>query len=220
MRMIANYSKSGALRFTSHLDMQRLMQRALRRAGMPVAYSMGFNPHPQLSFASALALGYTSDAEWVDIKLNEHVEPETFVARMNAALPDGATILSASVAEGRSPALTALIERASYRVDMDFERPVDQQKIIKQIEDMLAGEIIVNKKTKGGWKDVDIRPQVLLMRLIGLEGQKATFEIEGVLDAYGSLQMELLLQAFTQRLGETAAWRVHRTSVHFRQLGV
>ena len=71
MRIIARFEKGEAVRFVSHLDIQRTFQRAFRRANIPLAYSQGFNPHPQLSFATALSLGYTSEAEWFDVKLAE-----------------------------------------------------------------------------------------------------------------------------------------------------
>ena len=87
MRMLAVYHKGPSLAFISHLDVQRTLQRAMRRAGIPLAFSQGFNPHPKLSFASALATGQTSDAEWFEAELSEDVEPEAFVSRVNGVLP-------------------------------------------------------------------------------------------------------------------------------------
>ena len=69
MRMLAVYHKTESARYISHLDVQRTLQRAFRRAKLPLRFSEGFNPHPELSFASALATGTTSDAEWFDVEL-------------------------------------------------------------------------------------------------------------------------------------------------------
>ena len=70
MRIIASFYKHDEVRFVSHLDMQRLFQRAFRRAGLPLSYSKGFNPHPLLSFATALSVGYTSECEYFDVFLD------------------------------------------------------------------------------------------------------------------------------------------------------
>ena len=87
MRAIFEFGKKGRLRYISHLDLQRFMMRALRRTDLPVAYSQGFNPHPQMSFASALAMGWSSDVELMDIRLTTAVNADHALAQMSAALP-------------------------------------------------------------------------------------------------------------------------------------
>ena len=74
MRMIVRFGKRARLRFISHLDLQRFFQRALNRTGLPIAFSNGFNPHPVMAFGSALALGWTSEYEVIDVKLAEDVD--------------------------------------------------------------------------------------------------------------------------------------------------
>ena len=71
MRIIAAFEKTKELSYTSHLDVQRTLQRTFRRAALPLAYSKGFNPHPKLSFATALATGYTSAGEWFEVELDQ-----------------------------------------------------------------------------------------------------------------------------------------------------
>ena len=95
MRIIASFYKHEQVMFVSHLDMQRLFQRAFRRADLPLAYSNGFNPHPLLSFATALSVGYTSDCEYFDVMLSEYVSPAEFKRRVNAVLPQGVHIVDA-----------------------------------------------------------------------------------------------------------------------------
>ena len=101
MRMIAAYHKEPALRYISHLDIQRTLHRAFSRANLPVQYSAGFNPHPQLSFASALSTGMAGCAEWFDVTLYQDVAPEEFMRRLNAALPAGLTSKSSISFFGR-----------------------------------------------------------------------------------------------------------------------
>lgn len=84
MRCVFRFGKLDRLRFVSHLDLQRYMQRALNRSGLPVAFSQGFNPHPVMSFASALAMGWESEYEVLDIKFTKHV-PERERLRACAA---------------------------------------------------------------------------------------------------------------------------------------
>ena len=89
MRLIIKYTKEERVKYISHLDFLRLVQRAIRRADIPVAYSQGFNPHPRLSFASALAVGVTSEGEYLDIFLRDDMDPELLCNRMNQKLPLG-----------------------------------------------------------------------------------------------------------------------------------
>lgn len=224
MRIIANFRKSEELRFISHLDIQRLVQRAMRRANLPLSYSQGFNPHPILSFASALSVGYTSDAEWMDVRLSEDVAPEEFTARLNTALPEGLRILKAKAAEESLPSLTALIQRSRYEATVIFDQPMDALTLKDALEALLNGPIIVDKHTKGGMKQVDIRPQLVSMRFLENDSEgslaEANFYIEGILNASGSLQIELLLQALMLSCGATGRTRVHRTAVDFDKIEV
>ncbi len=227
MRIIANFRKGEELRFISHLDIQRLVQRAMRRAKLPLSYSQGFNPHPVLSFASALAVGYTSDAEWMDVRLETDMPVEEFVSRINTALPRGLVVLRAQALEQTLPALTALIQRARYAVTVYLDAPVSADRLTQGIEALQSGPIIVTKRTKGGMKQVDIRPQLLSMRLMQgdtpmADGQleSAKLAIEGVLNASGGLQIELLLQALMQACSAAGRWRVHRAAVYFEHIEV
>ena len=77
--MLAVYHKGEAVRFVSHLDVQRTLHRAFRRAKAPLAYSAGFNPHPELSFASALPTGASSDCEWFEVELTEDMAPDLMI---------------------------------------------------------------------------------------------------------------------------------------------
>ncbi|MDL2234832.1 TIGR03936 family radical SAM-associated protein [Christensenellaceae bacterium OttesenSCG-928-L17] len=217
MRLIANFHKGEALRFISHLDIQRLLQRALKRADMPVSYSQGFNPHPLLAFSSALALGYTSDAEWMDVRMEEAVDPQEFPARLNAVLPEGLRVVRAMEIPMELPTLTALMQRAEYIVDMCFAVPLEAAYVERTLAHMLEGPIVVNKKTKGGMKDVDMRPLLIAAKVLEA-GAHTRLWIDSVLNASGGLQMELFLKAFACALGEEASWRVHRSLVQFDKI--
>ncbi len=195
-------------RFVSHLDVQRLFQRAFRRVSVPAAYSQGFNPHPVLAFATALSVGFTSSAEWLDLRLEKEMEPESFVERVNAALPDGFRVLEAVLEEEALPALSALMCAADYTVRLNV--PSDMAALEEAVRTLLGGEIVVNKKTKAGMKDVDIRPQLYRFEL--REPDKLL--ITGEVSAQGSLNVDLLMEALFARLKREYSYTVHRDMLY------
>ncbi len=215
MRMIAVYHKAGALSGISHLDVQRTLQRAFRRAGIPLAYSNGFNPHPQLSFASALSTGATSDAEWFDVQLMQDMEPEAFMECVNAVMPQGLWLSHGFAAPEGFGSLSAKTTGAAYEVDVHFDQAVTGQALQEAIESLLAGEIIVNKRTKSGIKPVDIRPQIQMVSVTGIEGNNANLLVHGKLQADGGLRVELLLGALYDRLATHGTARIHRKAMYF-----
>ncbi|MCX7670882.1 MAG: TIGR03936 family radical SAM-associated protein, partial [Anaerolineae bacterium] len=106
-----------------HLDMARTWERAIRRARLPLAYSQGFNPQARLHFAAALPVGFTSEAELVDVFLNEELDPADFLARLGPALPAGIRLLSARPVPRAWPALQAIVCGARYRVEVETDEP-------------------------------------------------------------------------------------------------
>ena len=94
MKLLMRFSKGPEIRYISHLDMQRLFQRALRRAKLPVGYSQGFHPHMLLSFASAMPLGLCSRGEYAEIQLEQQTVPAAAMAQMNEVLLPVSRILA------------------------------------------------------------------------------------------------------------------------------
>jgi len=175
------FSKTESLRFIGHLDFLRIFQQTIRRAGLPVAYSQGFNPHQQLSFALPLPLGMASTNDYADITLATAVNPSEIVNTLNAAAPQGLHVHAAKPIKPGEGAAAAIISTALYELQKDtgtvpcLTRPhgiarqgtvpvslVDKPQIANRIEEALAAEaIIVPKKTKSGVKNTDIRPDIM-----------------------------------------------------------
>lgn len=131
-------------RFISHLDVLRLMSRAVRRAGLPIAYSQGFSPTPRLAFASSLPVGVTSAAEYVDLQLNTPVEWEQVKNRLNDVLPDGFRILAGAALPEKYPPLMSLITTARYQIKV-----LGRRLIWKKTADLTAsGQILASVKRK------------------------------------------------------------------------
>lgn len=109
-------TKGEAIRYISHLDYADMIQRAICRAKLPAAYSEGFNPHLKISFASALAVGVTSEAEYMDFMLTEPLAAAEVAARLSAQLPPGVKLSRLRLLTGRHQALMAAVDQADYEV--------------------------------------------------------------------------------------------------------
>ena len=155
--MMAVFAKGERLRHIGHLDIQRAVQRALRRSGLPVSYSKGFNPHILVAFASALSTGASGERELMDVTLEEEVSPERFVAAMNRALPPDLQLKEARPLEERHPALMAQVAAAEYSIRL-LERA---GALTADLPGFLAQETIpAIRKTKSGEKEVDCKPLI------------------------------------------------------------
>ena len=142
------FSKTGRAKYIAHLDLTRAMTRVVRRAGIPLWYTEGFNRHPYLTFAAPLSLGYESVGETMDLRLEEDMSYEELVRRLNEALPEGLQAISAAEAVSKPGELAA----GTWRLSFDCPPA--------PIEALLAQpEILVEKRTKKKtMKTVDIRP--------------------------------------------------------------
>lgn len=118
-RLRIEFSRGSELKYISHLDLMRLWQRALRRAGIPLAFSQGFTPHPRLSLAAPLAIGVTSDGELMDIFLERRVSPNYFVKTVSKQLPAGLDIAEVQELAQGLPSLQSQVRFAEYAVVME-----------------------------------------------------------------------------------------------------
>jgi len=207
MRMIFEFGKTGRLRYISHLDLQRFMQRALRRTDLPVAYSQGFSPHPQMAFASALAMGWSSDVELLDVKLTESVDEEHARQQLDRALPPEMPVYRARLVDDRFPALMARLVWADYRIELSGEGAAA---VISAIDSYMAEEsVIAMRKTKSGEKPADIRKMTSYLRA---EGQ--TIYARLMLTELATVKPDLLLSVLAERSGAAAfEARIHRTAL-------
>ncbi len=216
MRIIAAFQKDKGISYTSHLDVQRTLQRAFRRANLPLAYTKGYNPHPKLSFATALATGFSSDGEWIEVELEQDVPPEDFIVRTNAALPNGMRFHTAFVADDTIDTLSKLLCSARYVISLFWEESVSKERIEAALKQLLnEKEVIVSKKTKSGIKPTDIRPEILEAFVLDDSDAPVQIELLGSLTVSGGLRVETFLNALYDRLGVTGFATVHRTAMYF-----
>ena len=216
MKIIAAFEKTKEISYTSHLDVQRTLQRAFRRANLPLAFSKGFNPHPKLSFATALATGYTSAGEWIEVELDGEVTPEQFIERVNMALPNGMRIVSAFVADDGFMTLSKMLVAAKYVVTLYADAPVEERDLRAAVGAIMeSDEVIVEKKTKSGVKPANIRPEILEAEAISASDSTATVAVVGTLNAAGGLRAETFARAVFERLSVNGRFTAHRTALCF-----
>ena len=147
------YAKRGRLRFSSTRDFQRALERALRRAGVPMAYSAGFHPHPKISYANAAPTGTASEAEYFEISVTERVDPDSVRAALDAALPEGLDVLE--VVEASPGALADRLEASDWV--MEFAG-VPVEELERAAGALLAQERAeVTRMFKTGPKTFDVR---------------------------------------------------------------
>ena len=166
MRMLAVFEKGERIRHIGHLDIQRSVQRGLRRSGLPVAYSNGFNPHILITFASALSTGACGTREIMDVTMAEEVTAEEFLERMNKAMPPEMRLSEARVLDQKHPALMASLRAARY--DLLIRDPEQAEKIAAAIPGMMEKEtVMAMRKTKTALKECDIKPLICELKSEG-----------------------------------------------------
>jgi radical SAM-linked protein len=162
-RLAIRYAKRGRLRFTSHRDFARAFERALRRAGIPMAYSAGFSPHPKISYVGAAPTGVASEAEYLEIGLAEPREPEQVRRELDAALPPGLDVVA--VVETAQRGLAERVEASRWRLELPGVEPDEARAAVQRF---LALETApVERLMKDGPRTIDARAVVVGMATRG-----------------------------------------------------
>ncbi|HVF26168.1 MAG TPA: TIGR03936 family radical SAM-associated protein [Anaerolineales bacterium] len=203
MRIRITFAKLGALRYTGHLDLHKLWERAARRAELPLAYSQGFHPQPKIYIAAALPLGFSSRCEVMDMRLENDIPLDGLREKLQNTLPTGIQVLNVESADERVPALQTQVVSAEYEVTLMGS--IDASDLTRKVASVLESESIMRER-RG--KTYDLRPLIeelsftpspvplgapigddkgvgvrIFMRLSAREG--ATGRPEEVLDALG-----------------------------------
>ncbi|MGP4111670.1 TIGR03936 family radical SAM-associated protein [Streptomyces sp. 4N509B] len=156
-RIRLRYARRGRLRFTSHRDVQRALERALRRAEVPMAYSAGFTPHPKVSYAGAAPTGAASEAEYLELALSAPRDPAELRARLDESLPDGIDIVDA--VEARTTDFAAQLQASCWQLRLDGVEPEAAQRAVTAF--LAAESVEVRRQTKKGMRAFDARAAVV-----------------------------------------------------------
>lgn len=159
-RLMVRYAKRGRMRFASHRDIARAVERGVRRAGLPVAHSAGFSPHPKISYSGGAPTGAASEAEYLEISLTAGLDPESVRARLDAALPDGIDVIEvADLAATQAPQL----EASEWEVVLPGVAEDDAASAVEAF--LAAAHAEVDRLTSKGVRRLDARAGVVSLEL-------------------------------------------------------
>ena len=150
----AVFERKGALSYIGHLDLKAVFERALRRAGLPLLYTQGFNPRPMLVFALPLGVGTDTEGDWLDVSMSVYIDAEEFVRRVNGELPGGLKVIRAVSIEEPRNSLMSVVTCASYRIESEGIT-------LKLLELFDRESVETVKKSKGREVLTDIRPLMI-----------------------------------------------------------
>jgi len=208
-RLRIRFSRGEEIKFISHLDIMRLWQRALHRAGIPLAYTEGFSPHPRISLAAPLPVEVTSQAELVDIFCAKWSSPHLFTTAVSRQLPPGIEILQVYPVAPTMPSLQSQVSYAEYRVELETEK--DQEGIEAALTSLLSVKHLPwHHERDTGTRNYDLRALIDDLWLIDWHGGYCTTGMRLRCDSGGSGRPEQVATA----LGFTRyPHSIHRTKL-------
>jgi len=210
-RIRMKYSKTGRVRFISHLDFMTLIHRAATRAGIPVAFSQGFNPHPRIAFGPALSVGVESETEFLDLETDPFADLLRITRDLNNALPPGVRILESGIVPKTAPSLSGSIGRYVYEVQVPEHY---RDGISERVKDFLSRtSLIVIKEGK----QKDIRSGIESIT-VGATGEPASLDIALVdHDQLKPRVQDVIEQLFNVGREQSSLFRVNRTGLFYRK---
>ena len=208
-RLRIKFYKGQETKYISHLDLMRLWERAFHRAGMQLAYTEGFSPHPRISLAAPLALGVTSGAELMDVVLAKEASPHFFITAVNGKLPAGVRILQAHAIGLNEPSLQSLVRQAEYETTFETEKERDE--IEENINRLLGAEHLPWQHLRDtGPRHYDLRALIDELWLVKLDPPLCTVGMRLRCGSNGSGRPEQVIKA----LGfEKRPEVIHRTKL-------
>ena len=201
-KLINKYSKTGNLKYISHLDVLRFIQRAVKRAGIPAKYSEGFNPHMKTAFGYPLSLGTESIGEYFELELNEKVDPELFIEKMNKVLPMEMQIQKSRETDEEQSIMTRCAY-GEYIISLESET-IEVDKLNELFEEMLDTGLVYprqkkNKKNKIVTKELNTKEYIKYLKAEKLSQDKITVQAVFLTTETGSMKVDELLKLMEER---------------------
>ena len=163
-KLRVRYAKRGPARFTSHRDVGRALERALRRAEIPMAYSSGFNPHPRISYANASPTSAATEAEYLELGLSQVCDPDQVAAALHGVLGPGLDVLE--VSEATKESLQDLLAASAWLIDLGDVDPVTLARAVNTLNG--SESVLVKRMTKNGMREFDVRQAMVELRIHGV----------------------------------------------------
>lgn len=203
------FSKTGSLKFISHLDLNRTVRSAFLRSRLPIWYTKGFNPHPKTVFSVPLSVGTASLCEFMDFRVTEEITGEAICERLNAVFPVGLRAIEAYEPVKKFHD----IGWADY--ELAFEIP-DAASMAEPVRELLSGEIVIDKTTKIGTRTVDITSLVRVLD-VTVEDEKLVLKLRLSADDASYVNPKYIVELMISKLGipgEKDDYTVCRTAVY------
>jgi radical SAM-linked protein len=212
------YSKTGMTRFLGHLDVTRLMTRAIARSSISAMYSQGFSPHMKVSFGPSLPLGVTSDCEYFDVAINEAESSgttEKWIIEIQLFMPEGIGIKEVRLLDENVPTLAVSINRARYEITIPNEYSPENGKLARFLQ---MEKIEVEKKSKDGVSIIDIRPSIISLNKVDIGDGNAKvvlYELVTVIGQAAYATPALVLKYLLEREWQAVpGLRIHRKELY------
>ena len=205
-RLRVRFAKTGEMALLSHLDLVRMLERALRRSQLPVSFTGGFHPLPRLQMALALPLGAEADSDWLDLSFTEVVQPEQLLDRLAPLLPTGFALLEAHGVPVKAPALSQMLHSAHWRLCLQPSGadPLPAERRCQEaLGELLGAEALPLEELdrQGRRRRRDLRPLLLDLHWYHWSPQLLEVGLETLVQANGrSLKPDQLRQLLSQRL--------------------
>lgn len=220
-RLRSRFYKKDDLVFISHLDLVRVFERALRRAGIPVSYTQGFNPHPIMAFATALGIGVASEGEYIDIQIDKRIDTLEFIDKINSVLPQGLKILQAAYVASSEDSLMSQIKRSTYLVRVKASRNILQEELKEKLSYFLGQTEVFeakekkkkNKNNKATHQETNIRDSIFELNVLSSFEDELIIKMNLAAGSEKNLKPEVVVRKiaeYTELPLNLESVRVHR----------
>ncbi len=214
-KILVKFIKKDRMKFLSHLELIRVIERAMRRAKVPLKFSQGFNPHPKISFAAPLAVGVSSQGEYLALEVEEKIELDEFQKNLNHQLPEGMKFVKCKYIDVKSKSLMSLVENATYIVKCSTVMNYNSDEINNSIEKLMSyDEILYEKRGKRNKiKTVDIKEHIKDFIVISIEDKEIIFKTTVSTGSQGNLKPDILIRKLAELENiqiDIESIRVHR----------
>ncbi len=214
MKVRVKFSKYGPVKFIGHLDIMHYFQKAVRRAGIDVAYSEGFSPHQIMSFASPLSVGHTSDGEYFDMEVNSFTDEADMLQRLNQVMVEGIDVLQVRFLDKGEGNAMASVSGASYLVAFSDKFILPSNWKDAFLSFYQQSHIPVVKKTKKGQREIDLKESIYQLEV---RGDKVYMLVDA--GSGSNIKPEFVMETFFERTGTVLPehpFRVHRVETYKR----
>lgn len=220
-KLRVKYRKTGDLRFLSHLDLARAFERGIRRGGLPLSFSQGFSPHPKISFGPPLPVGVSSESEYVDLVLSEHLPLDKIASSLHHAFAEDLSCLEVRYVPLDSPSLMSRITLAGYHVVLTIGPELSSEEIQHCI-DLSLSMPQIELPVKEGEKLFPTNTIIWSLELEKAEGKIAAFRYVGLLNNAGGVRPEIFIKKMLSlsKAKPCLEFRqIHRTGLYWEEKG-